>query len=110
MTPKEKLPCAVVDDIARYRSYHWKLALISDIVYRRHGLRLPQRCLKALAADGSCPKNCAVCEAAAPPVPPIDVKKRKGPLPIKSLSDYLYDDWLDIRRRKPCAKYHYKNF
>ena len=110
MTPKEKLPENVADDIARYRSYHWKLALVSDIVYRRHGLRLPQRCLKALEAGTPCPKRCAACESAAPSVPPLDVKPPQRPLPTKTLSDHLYDDWLDIQQRRPSAKYNYKDF
>ena len=110
MTPKEKLPINVAEDIARYRSYHWKLALVSDIVYRRHGLRLPQRCLKALESGAPCPKRCDACESAAPPVPPIVVKEPQRPLPAKSLSDHLYDEWLDIQQRRPSAKNRYNKF
>lgn len=110
MTPKEKLPLNVADDIARYRSYHWKLALVSDIVYRRHGLRLPQRCIKALDSGAPCPKRCTACEAAAPPIPPLEVKTPQKPLPTRNMSDHLYDEWLDIQQRRPSAKYHYEEF
>ncbi len=92
MTPREKLPPLVLEDIERYQSYHWKPGVIEDIVYRRHGLRVTKNCLKALAENKTCPRRCEECcwaEAAAPPMPELQLRAAKHELPTATIEEYL---------------------
>lgn len=93
MTPKDILPDTILEDIERYRSYHWKPGMIAELLYRRHGLRIPQCCLKALADGRPCPGNCIeTCRAgrAAPPVPSLPLPEPQVDLDsIPPLSEYL---------------------
>ena len=91
MTPKEKLPPLVLEDIERYQSYRWKPGMIEDIVYRRHGLRVTKNCLKALAEDKPCPGRCTEhcwAQGAAPAVPALEAKWT-NPIPQSTIDDYL---------------------
>lgn len=58
-TPRAHLPVYVQFDIERYLSYGWKSALISEMIYRRHGYRLVRGCVKALRDGTDCPRKCS---------------------------------------------------
>ena len=57
-TPRACLPVYVQFDIERYLSYGWKPALITEMIYRRHGYRLVHSCVKSLRDGTDCPHKC----------------------------------------------------
>lgn len=59
MGPRDMLPVYIQFDIERYLSYGWKLPLITELIYRRHGYRLTAACVRALREGTDCPGKCS---------------------------------------------------
>ena len=56
--PRVRLPFIVQTDILRFLSFRWKPSLISQLMYRRYGLRVTRACVRAIRDDAPCPAAC----------------------------------------------------
>ncbi|MCR5664625.1 MAG: hypothetical protein K6G17_07090 [Oscillospiraceae bacterium] len=58
MKPDERMDPFVMMTVRRYLSYHWKNAVIKDLIRFRFSLKLSEKCLNTIRQYGDCTRSC----------------------------------------------------